>query len=109
MRITTTNPINIREEINGSESTPLEETFDPKNPRVSSPHARSLVTIPTQHEIPRTPSETGIPNTLFYLITIYDDEESLKASLITIIPITEEKEIGGTSTPTPNASIPNPL
>jgi hypothetical protein len=67
------------------------------------------VTIPTQHEIPRTPGETGVPNTLFDLITIYDDEESSEVSLITPVPITEEKEPGGTSAPTPDASIPNPL
>jgi hypothetical protein len=67
------------------------------------------VTIPTQHEIPRTLGEIGVPNTLFDLITIYDDEESSKVSLITPIPITEEKEPGGTYAPTLDASIPNPL
>jgi hypothetical protein len=67
------------------------------------------VTIPTQHEIPRTPGEIGVPNTLFDLITIYDDEESSEVSLITLVPITEEKEPGGTSAPTLDASIPNPL
>jgi hypothetical protein len=34
IRITPTDPINIREEINGSESTPLEENVDSENPRV---------------------------------------------------------------------------
>jgi hypothetical protein len=67
------------------------------------------VTIPSQHEIPRTSGETGVPNILFYLITIYDDEESSKVSLITPLPITEEKELGGTSTPTPDDLILNPL
>ena len=37
MRITLSNPINIKEELNGLESTPLGETYDPKNPRVPSP------------------------------------------------------------------------
>jgi hypothetical protein len=101
MRITPSDPINIREDINGLESTPLEETIDLGNPRVPSPQDRSSVTIPTQHEIPRTLGETGVPNPIFYLITIYDDEESSEVSLITLIPITEQKEPGGTSTPTP--------
>jgi hypothetical protein len=43
------------------------------------------------------------------MITIYDDEESSEVSLVTLIPITEEKEPGGTSTPSPDASVPNPL
>jgi hypothetical protein len=51
----------------------------------------------------------GVTNTLFDLITINDDEESLKVSLITPLPIIKEKEPGGTSAPTPDASIPNPV
>ena len=66
------------------------------------------MTILTQHEIPRTPGETSVPNTLFYLITIYDDEESSKVSLLTPIPITREKEPGGKSYPSLDASVPNP-
>jgi hypothetical protein len=108
MRITPTDPINIREEINGSESIPLEETTNPKNPRVPSPQDRSLVIIPTQHEIPRTPSETSVPNILFDLITIYDDEESSYVSLITPVPITDEKEPRETFSPTFDDSIMNP-
>jgi hypothetical protein len=61
------------------------------------------VTIPTQYEIPRKSSETGVPNTLFDIITIYDDDECLEVSLITLIPIIEEKEPGGKSDPTPDA------
>jgi hypothetical protein len=76
MRITPVNPSNVREEINGSDPTPLEETVSLENPIVPSPQARSSVTNPTQHEIPSTPSEMGVPNTLFDLINIYDDEES---------------------------------
>jgi hypothetical protein len=88
MRITHTDPIKIREELNGSNSTQLEETAGLENPRVPSPQARPLMTIPNQHEIPRTPGEMGVPNTLFDIITIYDDEESLEVLLITPIPIT---------------------
>ena len=89
MRTTPTDPITIREELNGSESTQLEETTSQENPRVSSPQARSSVTIPTQYEVPRTPGEMGVPNPLYDLITIYDDEESLEVSLINLIPIIE--------------------
>jgi hypothetical protein len=66
------------------------------------------VTIPTQYEIPKKLGETGVPNTLFDLITIYDDEDILEVSLVTLIPITEEKETGGTSAPSPDASVPIP-
>jgi hypothetical protein len=99
MRIIPTNPSNVREELNCSDSTPLEETVSLENPRVPSLQARSSVTIPTHHEIPRTPCETSVPNTLFYLITIYDDEESSEVSLITLIPIVEVKEPWEESTP----------
>ena len=75
-RITPVEPITIKEEINGSDSIQLEETTGLENPRVPSPQARSSVTIPTQYESPITPGETGVPNPLFDLITIYDYEES---------------------------------
>jgi hypothetical protein len=91
MRIPPDDSITIREEINGLESTKLEETVGLENPRVPSPQARSSVTIPTQYEVPRMPSETGVPDPLFVLITIYDEEEHLEVSLITLIPITKEK------------------
>jgi hypothetical protein len=47
--------------------------------------------IPAQQEIPRTSGEASVPNILFDLITIYDDEESSEVSLITPVPIIEEK------------------
>jgi hypothetical protein len=59
----------------------VEETVDSKNPIVLSPQTRSSVIIPTQHEILRTIGEMGGPNTLFDLITIYDDEDISKVSL----------------------------
>jgi hypothetical protein len=76
MRIPSDNPITIREETRFLESIQLEEIIGLENPRVPSPHIRSLMTIPTQHEVPRTPGETGMKNPLLDLITIYDDEES---------------------------------
>jgi hypothetical protein len=51
----------------------------------------------------------GVPNTLFDLITIYDDEERSEVSLITPVPITEEKEQGKSFVPTSYALIINPL
>jgi hypothetical protein len=36
---------------------------------------------------------------------IYDDEESSKASLVTLMQITEEKEPENASSPTPDAQI----
>jgi hypothetical protein len=66
------------------------------------------MTIPTQYESPRTPVETGVPNPMFDLITIYDDEESSEVSLVTLRLITEEKEPEGTSSPSLDASVPNP-
>jgi hypothetical protein len=36
--------------------------------------------------------ETGVPNPLFDLITIYDEEKSSEVSLLALISITEKKE-----------------
>jgi hypothetical protein len=44
---------------------------------------------------------------LFDLITIYDDEESSEVSLVTPVPITEEKEPEKASTPSLDAPIQN--
>jgi hypothetical protein len=54
------------------------------------------------------PGEIGVPNPLFDLITIYDDEESSEVSLVTPTPITEEKELEKKSAPSPDASDQNP-
>jgi hypothetical protein len=67
------------------------------------------MTIPTQFEIPRTPRETVVPNPLFDLITIYDDEEILEVSLITLIPITEEKKPEKKYALSLDESVQNPL
>jgi hypothetical protein len=50
-----------------------------------------------------------VSDTLFDLITIYDDEEISEVSLITPVPIKEDKEPGVTSAPTTDGSIINPL
>jgi hypothetical protein len=75
-RIPTDDPITIREEPNGSESIQLEEITGTENPRVPSSQIRSPMTIPTQQEVPRVLGEIGVPNPLFDIITIYDDDES---------------------------------
>jgi hypothetical protein len=108
MRIPSDDPITIREEPNGSESIQLEEITGLENPRVPSPLIRSPVTIPTQFERPRTQGEIVVPNPQFDIITIYDNEESSKVSLVTLIPITEEKEPEKISAPSPDASVQNP-
>jgi hypothetical protein len=74
MSIPKDEPITIREDLNGSDSTQLEETTDPENPRLPSPQARSSVTITNQYESPITPVEMGVRNPMFDLITIYDIE-----------------------------------
>jgi hypothetical protein len=51
----------------------------------------------------RTSGRKSIPNPLFDLITIYDDEESSEVSLVTLVQITEEKELEKASTPGPDA------
>jgi len=99
MRIPSDNPITIEEELNVSWSTQLEEITGLENPSVPSTHIRSPVIIPTQYEFLRMPGETGVPNPLFDLITIYDNEDSLEVSLITLTPIIEEKEPKKTSAP----------
>jgi hypothetical protein len=75
MRIPLNDPITIKEDPNGSESIQLEEITSLENPRAPSPQIRASLTIRTQFEIPRTPGETGFPNPLFDLISIYNDEE----------------------------------
>ena len=96
MRITPFDPINIIEEINGSESTPLEETTHPENPGITSPQGRSSTIATTQLGETRTSSGTDMSDVLIDLITIYDDEENSRVSLITPVPIAEEGEPGET-------------
>jgi hypothetical protein len=109
MRIPMENPITGRGEPNDLEPIQLEEITGQENPRVPSPQIRSLGTTPAQLEVSRTPGGTSVPNPIFELITIYDDEESLEVSLINLVPITEEKEPEKASTPSLNAPIQNLL
>jgi hypothetical protein len=54
----------------------LEEITGLENTEVPPPQIRSPGQISTQPEIMRTSGRTSVPNPFFYLITIYDDEES---------------------------------
>ena len=83
----------------------LEEITGSENPEVPPPQIRSLGEISTQPEIERTSGRIGVPNYLFDLITIYNDEESSMVSLVTPVQITEEKEPKRASTPDPDAPI----
>jgi hypothetical protein len=107
MRILADDPIISRGEPSVLESIQLEEITDPKKPRVSSPQIRSPRTIPPQPEVSRMPGGTGVPTPMFELRTIYDDEESLEVSLVTLVPIKEEKELEKASTPSPDSPIQN--
>jgi hypothetical protein len=90
-RIPTDDPIESRGEPSGLEPMELKEITGSKNPEVPPPHIISPTDISTQPKIARTSGRTSVPNPLFDLITIYDDEESLEMSLVTLVQITEEK------------------
>jgi hypothetical protein len=83
MRIPTDDPIKIQGEPSGLEPMQLEEITRLENPEVPPPQIISPGEISTQPKIVRTLGRTSVPNPLFYLITIYDDEEILKVSLAT--------------------------
>jgi hypothetical protein len=59
-----------------------------------------------QLEISRAPSRKSVPNPLFELITIYNDEDISKVSLVTPVQIIEERELERASTP--DLYAPNP-
>jgi hypothetical protein len=105
MRIPTDDPIESRGEPSGLEPMQLEEITGSENPEVPPPQIRSPGEISTQPEIARTSGRTSVPNPLFDLITIYDDEESSEVSLVTPVQITEEKEPERASTPGPDAPV----
>jgi hypothetical protein len=77
-RIPVDDPIASRGEPSGLDPIQLEEITRPENLEVPSPQIRSPGGISTQPEISRTLGRTSVPNPLFDLITIYDDEESFR-------------------------------
>jgi hypothetical protein len=58
IRVTPTDTINLREELNGSESTPLEETAHPENPGIMSQQERSLIAA-TMHSWGKQEHQVG--------------------------------------------------
>jgi hypothetical protein len=107
MRILLDNPITIKGEPSGLESVQLEEITVLENHRVPSPQITSLGTIPTQPNVSRMPGERGVPNPLFDLVTIHDDEESSEASLVNLVLIIEEKEPEKASSPSLDDPVQN--
>jgi hypothetical protein len=106
-RILTDDPIERRGEPSGLEPIQLKKITELENLEVPPPQIRSPGGISTQPEIARTPGRISVPNPLFELITIYDDEESSEVSLVTPMQIMEEKEPERASTPGLDASIQN--
>jgi hypothetical protein len=104
-RILVDDPIKRRGEPSGLEPIQLEEIIGPENHEVPPPQIRSPGGISTQPEIARTPERISVPNPLFNLITIYDDEKSSEVSLVTPLQITEEREPERASAPGPDAPI----
>jgi hypothetical protein len=91
MSIPTDDPIESQGKPSGLELMQLEEITGSENPEVPPSQIISPGEISTHPEIARTSWRTGIPNPLFDLITIYDDEESSEVSLVTLVEITEDK------------------
>jgi hypothetical protein len=75
------------------------------NPEVTMPQAGSLGDDSAQAKIARTSGRESAPNPLRDLITIYDDEDILEVSLVTLVHITKEKEPKKPSSPALNAQI----
>jgi hypothetical protein len=75
-RIPAIDPIEIQGEPSGLELMQLDEFTMSENLEVPPSQIRSPREMSTQPEIARTSGRTGVPNPLFNLITIYDDEES---------------------------------
>jgi hypothetical protein len=79
-RIPTDDPIKIRGELSGLDPIQLEKITELENPEV--PQIRSRGGTSTQPVIARTPGRTIVRNPFFYLITIYDEEESSEVSVV---------------------------
>jgi hypothetical protein len=74
VRITLVDTRNRREEINGLETTPPEETANQEKLSSVFPQEGSSVNTTTQRGITRASNGASVPNFLIELITIYDDE-----------------------------------
>jgi hypothetical protein len=76
----------------GPELIEIDEIVGLDNPEITTPQVGSPGDVSAQPEIVGTSGRTSTQNPLHELINIYDDEESLEVSLVTPVPITEEKE-----------------
>jgi hypothetical protein len=104
-RVPSENPIESREGPRNPELIQIGEATRSDNPKVSTPQADSSGGVSAHPDMERTSARESAPNLLHDLITIYDDEESSKVSLVTPIQITEEKELEKESSPSLNAQI----
>jgi hypothetical protein len=97
-RITHINTNDQEAELNVSKTVPPKETIAQENTSPISSQERSSVKTTTQQRKAKESSRMGIPTIFIYLITIYNDEEGSKSSHITLVLITQEEELGQTST-----------
>jgi len=84
-RVPMKNPVESQVGPTGLELIQIEEIVMLDNLEVTTPQARSPGDVSSQLEITRTSGRESAPNPLHDLITIYDDEKSLKVSLVTLV------------------------
>jgi len=80
----------------------IDEITGLDNPEVTTPQVGSWGNILAHPKIARTLGRENAPNPLHELITIYDDEESMEVSWVTLVHITEEKKPDKASSLAPN-------
>jgi hypothetical protein len=102
-------PTGNPDEIQAGPSNPkllyIDEIVELDDPEIPTPQARSLGDVLVQSETVEKSGRESAPNPLNELINIYDGEESLEVSLVTPVPIMEEKDPEKESTPAPDAQI----
>jgi hypothetical protein len=96
-------PNEIRVDPSGPNLIEIDEITGLDNLEITMPQVGSPGDVSNHLEIVGTSGRTSTPNPLRELINIYDDEESPEVSLVTLVPITEEKEPKKASSPAPNA------
>jgi len=92
-RVPVHDPVEIQGELSGLEPIQIEETTGSNNLEAPPPQVGSPGEVSAQPKMARKSGRTSIPNPLFDLITIYDDEESSEVSLVTPVKITEDKNL----------------
>ena len=91
VRVPAHDPVESRGELSGPNPIHIEETTGSNNPEAPPPQVGSPGEVSARPKMARKSGRTSIPNPLFDLITIYDDEESSEVSLVTPVKIIEEK------------------